>query len=271
MRHAARGVAALVVLVLFASVASAQEKQEKQAKTVPSPQPSVNVPDAPCDRYGLSTVFRCMGHDLLGAVKNSESRRWLEIGGVLAGGSLLLDDEVLNSMTEPDKDPSVEVGEYMGEAGVHFGVPAAVYLIARASGHEAAADLSVAIIRTQVVNAIFTRGLKLLPRPRPYQESATPTKGSFPSGHTSAAFATATVLQRKWGWRAGVPAYAAAAFVGATRLQHVHYLSDVTFGAALGIASGLSVKLPRTGPAVAPLIAPGVAGVSLTIPLGPSS
>jgi membrane-associated phospholipid phosphatase len=154
---------------------------------------------------------------------------------------------------------------------VHFGVPAAVYLISRATGHNAAADMSVAIIRTQVVNAIFTRGLKLVPRARPYQESATLTKGSFPSGHTSAAFATATVIQRKWGWRAGVPAYAVAAFVGTTRLQHVHYLSDVTFGAALGIASGLAVKLPGPGPSIAPLMAPGVAGVAVTIPFGPSS
>ena len=262
MRHAARSVTALLILVLFVSAASAQDTPA-QASAGPV------VAPAACDRYGLSTVFRCMGHDLSGVVKG-ESRLWLEIGGVLAGGSLLLDDEVFNAMTDPDKDTSIEVGEYLGEAGVHFGVPAVVYLISRASGHNGAADISVAIIRTQVVNAIFTRGLKLLPRPRPYQESATPTKGSFPSGHTSAAFATATVIQRKWGWRAGVPAYAVAAFVGATRLQHVHYLSDVTFGAALGIASGLAVKLPGTGPAIAPIMAPGVAGVSLTIPLGPS-
>jgi membrane-associated phospholipid phosphatase len=264
MEHAVRGVAALIVLVVSVGAASAQGVSSSPA--APSAAPAA----APCDRYGLSTVFRCMGHDLLGAVKG-DSRRWLEIGGVLAGGSLLLDDEVFNSMTEPDKDTSIEVGEYLGEAGMHFGVPAAAYFISRATGHEAAADMSVAIVRTQVVNAIFTRGLKLLPRARPYQESATPTKGSFPSGHTSAAFATATVIQRKWGWRAGLPAYAVAAFVGTTRLQHVHYLSDVTFGAALGVASGLAVKLPGTGPSIAPIVSPGVAGVSLTIPLGPPS
>jgi PAP2 superfamily protein len=260
MRHAACGVAALIVLVLSANAVSAQDKIPE------SVQSSARVDDAPCDRYGLSTVFRCMGSDVVGAFKG-DSLLWLEIGGVLAGGSLLLDDEVRNSMTEPDKDTSVEVGEYLGEAGIHFGVPAAAYFISRATGHEGAAEMSVAIVRTQVVNAIITRGLKLLPRPRPYQESATPTKGSFPSGHTSAAFATATVVQRKWGWRAGVPAYVVAAFVGATRLQHVHYLSDVTFGAALGVASGLAVKLPGAH-AVAPMVAPGVAGLTVAIPIG---
>ena len=132
-----------------------------------------------------------------------------------------------------------------------------------------AADLSIMLVRTQVVNAIFTRGLKLLPRARPYQETASPGQGSFPSGHASASFATATVLQRKWGWRVGVPAYAVAGFIGATRLENVHYLSDVTFGAALGIASGLAVKMPSSRVALTPAISPGRAGLFITV--GPRS
>ena len=76
-------------------------------------------------------------------------------------------------------------------------------------------------------------------------------------------FATATVFQRKWGWKAGVPAYLVATFVGVTRLENVHYLSDVTFGAAVGVASGLAIKLP--GPRVEPILAPGVVGVSFRI------
>jgi membrane-associated phospholipid phosphatase len=198
-------------------------------------------------------------------VPSVEALRWLGAGGVLAGGSLLLDDEVLHTFADGDQDPPVAVGENLGEAGLHFGVPFAVYVVARATSHPAAADMAIVVLRTQTVNGILTRGLKLLPRPRPYQEAATATKGSFPSGHASTAFATATVLQRRWGWRVGVPAYTVASFVAATRLQNVHYLSDVAFGVALGVASGLAVRLPGPQPAVAPMIAPGVAGVSVTI------
>jgi len=109
----------------------------------------------------------------------------------------------------------------------------------------------------------------MLPRARPYQSEASPGQGSFPSGHASASFATATVLQRKWGWRAGIPAYAVAGFIGVTRLENVHYLSDVTFGAALGIASGLAVKMPGSRVAITPAISPGRAGLFVTI--GPRS
>ena len=67
---------------------------------------------------------------------------------------------------------------------------------------------------------------------------------SFPSGHTSGSFATATVLQRRFGWKVGAPAYALAGLVGASRLsENRHHLSDVVFGAAVGIAAGLSVGI----------------------------
>jgi membrane-associated phospholipid phosphatase len=54
-----------------------------------------------------------------------------------------------------------------------------------------------------------------------------------------------------------------------TRLENVHYLSDVTFGAALGIASGLAVKMPGSRVAITPAISPGRAGLFVTI--GPRS
>ena len=61
--------------------------------------------------------------------------------------------------------------------------------------------------------------------------------GSFPSGHTIAAFSIATVIARRYGTHRWVPyvAYSAAALVGFSRLTlSAHFLSDVFMGGALG-------------------------------------
>src|SRR5579863_10211248 len=61
--------------------------------------------------------------------------------------------------------------------------------------------------------------------------------GSFPSGHTIAAFSVATVIARRYGNHRWVPyaSYGLAALVGFSRLSlSAHYLSDVFFGGALG-------------------------------------
>ncbi|MGH9593693.1 MAG: phosphatase PAP2 family protein [Bryobacteraceae bacterium] len=61
--------------------------------------------------------------------------------------------------------------------------------------------------------------------------------GSFPSGHTIAAFAVATVVARRYGNHRWVPyvAYGLAAAVGFSRITlSSHYVSDVFMGGALG-------------------------------------
>jgi membrane-associated phospholipid phosphatase len=121
------------------------------------------------------------------------------------------------------------------------------------------------LLRAQVANGIVTRSLKLIPRARPFQEKANPPNGSFPSGHTSASFATATVIQHQWGWKAGLPAYVLASYVGLARLHRNHYLSDVAFGAGLGIAAGLAVNRPSRRAAISPILAPGVAGLTIDL------
>ncbi|MEA1086342.1 phosphatase PAP2 family protein [Sphingomonas sp. CD22] len=62
---------------------------------------------------------------------------------------------------------------------------------------------------------------------------------SFPSGHTSLSFAAAVSLEKRYGWRAGVPALVVTSFVGLARVQaSKHYVHDVLAGAAIGSVSG---------------------------------
>lgn len=80
---------------------------------------------------------------------------------------------------------------------------------------------------------------------------------SFPSGHTSGIFTLASVLDVRYGYKAGIPSYLLASFVGLSRVKlYKHYPTDVIAGAALGIIIGRSFAQTRgekNGVAVYPI------------------
>ena len=266
MSALALALALALAVLLSGAIVSAQEASE----TAPPPPEQGQDAGTFCDGRSFSTLFRCIPRDLRNVVRG-ESLAWLGVAGGIAAGSALLDDEVDRALSDGDPNLFPDVGDQLGQAGVHFGVPLALYVAARTTGHSGTAAFAVTVLRAQIANGIVTRSLKLIPRARPFQEVATFGHGSFPSGHTSASFATATVIHHRWGWRGGLPAYLLASYVGVTRLHRNHYLSDVTFGAALGIATGLAVNQPSRRAAISPIIARGRAGVAIDINLaGPA-
>lgn len=71
---------------------------------------------------------------------------------------------------------------------------------------------------------------------------------SFPSGHSSISFTAAEFLRKRYGWEYGLPAYAAACFVGYSRVEaRAHYPHDVVAGAAIGILSSYMFTRPYEG------------------------
>lgn len=84
-------------------------------------------------------------------------------------------------------------------------------------------------------NVAITHGLKItVNKPRPDHSD----NRSFPSGHTSISFQGASFIQRRYGWKYGIPAYALAGFAGYSRIHaNKHDGWDVLAGAIIGIGS----------------------------------
>jgi hypothetical protein len=69
---------------------------------------------------------------------------------------------------------------------------------------------------------------------------------SFPSGHTSFAFAGAGYLHFRYGWEYGLPAAAVAAFVAYTRVDaNKHHVRDVVAGSLVGYTSAFFLTDPQ--------------------------
>jgi membrane-associated phospholipid phosphatase len=159
-------------------------------------------------------------------------------------------------------DETLDAGSVIGGGTIQFSAALGTYAIGRIAGKNELAHLGADLFRAQVVTTALTQGIKFAAdRTRPDGSSY-----SFPSGHTSSAFATAAVIQRHYGWKVGLPAYALAGYVGGSRLaENRHYLSDVLFGAAIGIIGGRAVTFGHGSHqfALTPIAVPGGAGVGL--------
>jgi membrane-associated phospholipid phosphatase len=160
-------------------------------------------------------------------------------------------------------DATFEPGKTIGGARLQLLGAVSTLAVGELARSNTTARIGADLVKAQILTQAVTAGLKMsVRRTRPDG-----TQFSFPSGHTSTTFATAAVLQRHLGWKAGVPAYALAAYVATSRIQEKrHFLSDVTFGAAIGIVVGRAVGVGRDEArfAIAPLTAPGGGGVAFT-------
>lgn len=195
---------------------------------------------------------------------STESARWLIIGGAAALVARAEDSKIGGLMASARLQRPFGSGQLIGSSPFQIGGALALYSFGRVTNNARAVQVGGDLFRAQTVAQLSTYAMKYsIRRTRPDG-----TRFSFPSGHTSVTFASATVMQRHFGWTVGIPAYAVAAYVAGSRLQtRRHHLSDVAFGAALGIMAGRNITVGRGASrmAVGPSALPRGVGVSFTL------
>jgi membrane-associated phospholipid phosphatase len=167
------------------------------------------------------------------------------------------------------ENPSAQANKFFHHAATGFEVIASpgafliggsLYAVGRLGGFERVADLGLHGTEAVLVGDIVTGALKgLAGRSRPFVTADTnaadfsfakgftdPDRTSFPSGHTTTAFAAAAAITAETGrwwprstWIVGPLMYGGATMVGLSRMYHnKHWASDVALGAAIGTFSG---------------------------------
>ena len=195
------------------------------------------APVAASDDRPFARLFQNLGRDLR-ALPSRDSGLVLGMG---SAGTLAIrgaDDNLAAWAGEEGASGYTGFGRVLGDGWLQAGAATGTYVVGRLTGQPAIAHVGSDLVRAQVLNGLVTRGLKIaVTRSRP-----TGGRHAFPSGHASAAFTSAAVLQGHFGWKTGIPAYAVASLVGWTRVRdRAHWMSDVIFGATLGTIAGRTV------------------------------
>jgi membrane-associated phospholipid phosphatase len=169
-----------------------------------------------------------------------ENVYWAAAGGGLAFAAHPFDDDVNTALIDNTTAESFfKPGAILGEVPTLLGTASVIYAIGRIGDHPKASHLGMDLIEAIVMSEAITIPVKYAAmRERPDGSNNL----SFPSGHAADTFAFATALERHLNWRYSVPAYVFASYVAVSRLvADKHWLSDVVFGASVGIIAGRTV------------------------------
>lgn len=197
------------------------------------------------------------------------ARDALLIGGFALGGAVVAPaDEYL--ARELQKSPrqtrallrnSATGFRILGFPGA-FVAGAGIYLVGRIDGQRRLEDLGLHAVEAMAVGTFVTGTIKTVAgRARPHVDIGNSTNfaffrgwrnddyRSFPSGHTTLAFAFASIVSSetvRWRpgsrWVVGPIVYSAATLAGVSRMyNNQHWASDIVAGAAVGTFTGLKV------------------------------
>lgn len=137
----------------------------------------------------------------------------------------------------------------LGTAGILW-ICISIYLCMDKKKRKIGITCGLALVLYLLIGNIIFKNI--FHRPRPFVEieglkalGSLPRGYSFPSGHTGSSFSVSFILYTLIGGKKGRIAMILATLIGFSRIYiGVHYLSDVIFGAILGIGIGLlSIKI----------------------------
>lgn len=159
----------------------------------------------------------------------------LGLGGVLGIVAHQYDKKMAKFFTEKER-----LGPTLTDFGNSFGTR---YLNVVVAGTQMIWDRSNGLAHLEALlgtTVMVTAIKKSVNRTRPNGEN----QDSFPSGHTSAAFASSASLAYAYGWKAAIPAYALTSLTFMARMEdNKHWFSDLVVATSIGIfwarASGI--------------------------------
>jgi len=172
--------------------------------------------------------------------------------GASAGvvGTLFVADESIDSFAQKTRSEFTDrvsaATTWIGGAG-GFRIPVVVWLGGVIFRDAGARDIGRDAVEACLFSAVVTKATKnVVGRWRPFETDGetrfTPfsSHDSYPSGHSTQAFAIASVVaMRSKGWALPTLAYTAATIVAMDRVNdRVHFASDVAAGAIIGTATG---------------------------------
>lgn len=166
------------------------------------------------------------------------------------------DDQVLINLSETRTHEKTGVFLFISNHNdwVNVGVPVGLLAAGVINDDKSMRQNALYVASSSAVNVLFTMLIKkIVKRPRPFLANVKikavyqPAQYSFPSGHTSTAFTTATALSQAYPkWYVIAPSFLWASSVGFSRLYlGVHYPTDVAAGAVLGTGSAFSLRSLR--------------------------
>jgi membrane-associated phospholipid phosphatase len=166
----------------------------------------------------------------------------LGAGGLLTAGAHAIEDPEQQAQTFDRYGEIPDFGNHYGSSAVAVGGAASLALWGWTTGRPRFAAAGVDLMRSYAYGTALVGALKVaFDRTRPDGD-----RYSFPSGHAAAAFSAAPVLSYHFGRVVGTAAYGCAVATMIGRMEdRRHYLSDVVFGASIGLAMGEAVIAQR--------------------------
>lgn len=280
----------LVVLGLcaglsFVPLACAQSEQAEIAQTEPAADAPAENPSPA--RPGLPRLLVKDTGYILGAPARWDGEDWQRAGwisGAVLGAGLLLDRPVRDAT---QRHPHSALGrlarrfEPLGSRAGSALTLAGFYAYGMLADDQRAVDVAQdGLVASLIASGLITPALQFVvgrSRPsanlgsghfRPFSGHAT----SFPSGHSTQAFAIASVVASHYSDIDWVPyaAYGAASLVGLSRIyKNAHFASDVIAGAAIGTLVGKGVvginrrRSDGSGYSIMPAVTPRGIGLAL--------